>query len=118
WRAGTGLRFRVMTRTSLFRGVSLLLIVLISQSAYPTGEETGSICIGRFEMNEPPERMGDPSLVCFPTSKLKFKIDEGEITAWPQKESVRIGGLSLQPKHRIRIYCGAKAQQSFTFGFS
>ena len=50
--------------------------------------------------------------------KLSLRIDRQPIQAWPQSESVRIGGLSTTARHRVFIYRDGKAQQSFTFRFA
>jgi hypothetical protein len=105
-------------RQSLSLSLVLTAAMLPLQMASSKGETSGSICIGWFHKDSPPERMGDPALVCAPTSKLRYRIDDLDVTEWPQKESVRVNGVSLQEKHRIRIYCGTKQQQTVTFRFS
>ncbi len=61
--------------------------------------------------------MAAPGLICA-SEKLSFNIDSLPRRTWPIKESVKLDGLDLSVNHRVVIFCGDKAQQSFKFRYS
>src|SRR5262249_32071183 len=81
-----------------------------------TQSQSGSICVASTSKDWP-ETAGTPELSCSP-SKLSVKIDGQKTVAWPTGKSVLIEGLDLGARHRVVVYCGEKAQQSFSFRFS
>jgi hypothetical protein len=86
----------------------LLCVGLHAQS------DSGSICVAP-NAAKTPQRCA-PGLCA--GGKLSLRIDRQPIQAWPQSESIRIGGLSTTARHRVLIYRAGKTQQSFTFRFS
>ena len=93
---------------------TLLLIVALIDLNCPAQSETGSLCIApaRFD----PKNASAPGLYC-KAEKFSLKID-AQVMAWPIKESVGIGGLDLNSRHKVIVMCDHKPQQSFTFRFS
>ena len=77
-------------------------------------QEFGSVCIAPAIVDA--TRLGDPALYC-EAGKYSLKID-GQVMAWPLKESVKLPGLDLKTRHRVIVFCDHKPQQSFTFRFS
>jgi hypothetical protein len=48
---------------------------------------------------------------------ISFKLDDRDIQAWPNVESLKIDGLDATAKHRVTVYRAGKAQQSFSFRY-
>jgi hypothetical protein len=93
----------------------LTMSFVLAQPAWAETTETGSICVSPVPSTQP--KTFAPDLFCR-SSKLSFKIDSSAETPWPTKDSLKINGLELAPRHRVVVRCDGKPQQSFKFRFS
>src|ERR1017187_804243 len=84
---------------------ALLPGVLIGQSAE---SELGSVCVAPESGTLVPL---SPTGVYCKSGKLTLSIDKHEATPWPTKQSVKIGDLAVEVRHRIVIMCDGKPQQ-------
>src|ERR1700733_15003426 len=93
-------------------------IVLMHGDVFAEGD-LGSVCVAPMlwepQTGDGP-RLSAPGLYCDPT-QISVRIDEHVVPS-PIKESVNLTGLDLTSRHRVRVFCGNKPQQSFTFRFS
>ena len=91
------------------------LVLMSLLSAHPTFAEprTGMLCV----IPDPPGccNLGG---VPFDPKTLKFRIDNGNKTPWPQKMGFKVEGLNLGAKHLVVVYSGGKPIQSFRFRFT
>jgi hypothetical protein len=92
---------------------SVLIVALISTSCFAQAE-SGSLCIAPAIFD--PKNASAPGLYC-EAEKFSLKLD-GQLMAWPLKESVKLSGLDLTTRHRVIVLCDHRPQQSFTFSFS
>jgi len=79
------------------------------------GSASGSVCIAPESGTLEPL---SPTGVYCKSGKLTLSFDKHEATPWPTKQSVKIGDLAVEVRHRIVIMCDGKPQQSVTFRFS
>lgn len=94
---------------------AILFVVSLLTLATSGEPKTGTLCL-----------IPDPPGCCdrvsgtfpFDLKTLMFKIDNGNKTPWPQKPGLKIEGLSLEEKHLVVFYSGAKPVQSFRFRFT
>jgi hypothetical protein len=95
----------------------VLLWSLMLQSVF-ADEPSGVICVAPIpHPNNGRHGTGDTSAWCA-SGKYSFKIDAQPAVSWPEKESAKIGGLSISDQHRVVVLCSSKRVQSFTFHFS
>lgn len=98
-------------------------MAVLAETVCPAGHanpETGSLCIApRPELPKgSPGKVVIRGLLFCMTGNYSLKIDSEALRPWPLDKSARIDGLDLKIKHRVIVYCGGKAQQSFSFSFS
>jgi hypothetical protein len=103
---------------NLNRAIGIFLIVLLSHSAFPLQETTGSICVAPLPKPVGSLRGAGPESVACAADKYAVKIDSRKLISWPVKGSVEITGLDRTGRHRVVVFCGNKPSQTFNFQFS
>ena len=106
--------FRIETRIVqilCYVGLRACVLVVSAQGQ----SETGSLCVAPTPSETKPRRYA-PGLCA--GGKLSLSIDRLPAKPWPKSESIEVGGLSTNGRHRVVVYRAGKAQQSFTFRFS
>jgi hypothetical protein len=99
------------------RAVAIMFTLSVSFCTTSLAQsQSGSICVAPLSKDWP-ETAGTLGLSCSP-NKLSVKIDSQKTVVWPTGKSVLVEGLDLGARHRVVVYCGEKAQQSFNFRFS
>src|SRR6516225_6891945 len=101
---------------SAFRRSAAIFALSLSLCSISLAQsQSGSICVAPLSKDWP-ETAGTLGLSCSP-NKLSVKIDSQKTVVWPTGKSVLVEGLDLRARHRVVVYCGEKAQQSFQFSF-
>lgn len=95
------------------RRVGLIIVAMVG-SVFSAESGSGSICIA--PVPETVDGRSAPGMACG-LDKLSLKIDS-KTMAWSIKESVKIGALDVNVRHRVVVFCDGKPQQSFGFRFS
>jgi hypothetical protein len=103
---------------NLSRSIGIFLIAVMINPAFAWQGESGSICIAPLPKPvDGRHAAGGPSAWCS-SGKYSFKVDARPTLSWPEKESAKIDKVAFSAPHRIVVFCGGKAMQSFTFVFS
>ena len=92
------------------------MLILAPFTVFSSDSNGGSICIA--PVSPKPPQTAAASLAFCHSARWTVRIDESAPRSWPNKESVKVDGLSLVSKHRVVVLCDGKPQQAFSFRFS
>ena len=92
-----------------------VLLALFSGVGMVAQDRQGSICVD-LAAKEPSQRSAF-GLAC-DSGNYSFKIDEHDAASWPRQDRLKVTGLDLKTRHRVRIFCDGKPHQAFSFRFS
>jgi hypothetical protein len=94
-----------------FFAVAIIVLVVCLVSKEVCAE---SLCVAPAS-SETPQRCA-PGLCG--SGKLSFQIDDRAIVQWPEKDCIEVANLDANIRHKVTVYRGGKAQQSFRFHFA